>query len=185
MIFSYPNSTDINYDLTNHLLQTDETISNISINLFNNNFKIENNIFGYIYCGIKILSIPEKITIKSSSTGNIINQNVLLTENETFLISISLKNQSPIEEYIIEYTIISNNPIYSNFNNYISEIDNTYGDANEENNYNSEEYIGKTSFFKIVKKNFLSENCQNEEYLLCYQDDNYNNNICISCKMNI
>ena len=46
IIFSYPNSTDIDFDLINYLKNTNETISNISINLFNN-IKIENNIFGY------------------------------------------------------------------------------------------------------------------------------------------
>ena len=65
MIFNYPNSTDVNFDLINHLLNTDETISSINVNL-SNYVKIENNIFGYIFKGIKIIEIPEKINIKSS-----------------------------------------------------------------------------------------------------------------------
>ena len=150
MIFSYPNSTDVNFNLIEHLLETNETISSININLFDY-VKIENNFFGYVLKRIKILSIPEKITITSCLNGNEINSNSFLTENENISISVSLENQTINEKYIIEYALTLSNPDYINLNDYIIDIDKTYGDSKEGNFYNIEEYIGRTSFFKIVK----------------------------------
>ena len=178
MIFGYPNSTDFNFDLIEHLLTTNETISNISINLFNS-IKIENNIFGYIINGIKILTIPEKINVKSKLDGKEIYQNNSLIENETIIISISLDVPDIIEEYLIEYALTLSNPNYEKINDYITIIDKNYGDGNEERYYSSNEYIGRTSFFKIIKNNSLSSICQNVECSLCYQE---NNNICLTCQ---
>ena len=179
IIFSYPNSTDIDFDLINHLINTNETISNININLFNN-IKIENNIFGYTLKGIKILKIPEKIIIKSVLNKTQIYQNYYLVKNESISLSVSLENQNSKEEFTIEYSLILSSPEYNTLDNYITDIDETYADENEENNYNNtEEYVGRTSFFKIIKNNSLSNFCENEKCLLCYQDYN---NICITCE---
>ena len=178
IIFSYPNSTDIHFDLINHLLTTNDTISNLSINFFNS-IKIENNIFGYNLNGIKILSIPEKINIKSKLDGKEIYQNDTLTDNEDILVSILLEDPDISQEYIIEYALTVSEPDYNNINDYTTDIDNRYGDENERDFYNSSECVGKTSFLKIIKNASLSAICQNEECSLCYKD---NKNICITCR---
>ena len=178
IIFSYPNSTDIHFDLINHLLTTNDTISNLSINFFNSN-KIENNIFGYNLNGIKILSIPEKINIKSKLDGKDIYQNDTLTDNEDILVSILIEEPDIIQEYIIEYALTVSKPDYNNINDYITDIDNSYGDENERDFYNSSECVGKTSFLKIIKNTSLSKICQNEECSLCYKE---NKNICLTCR---
>ena len=53
IIFSYPNTTDISLNLENYLFDNNIDIDDFEINLTENS-KIENNIFGYIYSGIKI-----------------------------------------------------------------------------------------------------------------------------------
>ena len=156
MIFSYINRTDVNFNLIEHLLETNETISSININLFDY-VKIENNFFGYVLKRIKILSIPEKITITSCLNGNEINSNSFLTENENISISVSLENQTINEKYIIEYALTLSNPDYINLNDYIIDIDKTYGDSKEGNFYNIEEYIGRTSFLKLLKIIFYQQ----------------------------
>ena len=61
-------------------------------------------------------------------------------------------------------------------------VNKTYfgNDDNESQYYKPEEYIGRTSFFTIVKNKFLYTNCTNEECSLCYNDTN--NDTCITCK---
>ena len=48
LIFSYPNSTDVNIDLIQLLNETNEEITKISFNL-EKYTKIENNLFGYVF----------------------------------------------------------------------------------------------------------------------------------------
>ena len=43
----------------------------------------------------------------------------------------------------------------------------------------TKEYIGKTSYFKIIKDGLLSTNCENEECSLCIEGDNSK---CLTCK---
>ena len=55
IIFSYPNSTNINVNLINYLLENNDiTINNLVFELKNECY-MENNIFGYIYTGIQII----------------------------------------------------------------------------------------------------------------------------------
>ena len=54
MIFSYSNTIDTSLNLDDYLFDNNIDIDDFEINLAENT-KIENNIFGYIYSGIKIL----------------------------------------------------------------------------------------------------------------------------------
>ena len=144
----------------------------------NNYVKIENNIFGYIFKGIKILEIQEKIIIKSSLNKNIINKDDILNENENIIISISLENQDIIEQYIIKFALVLSDPPYNKINKYINNINNNFSDGNEEQYYSQQDYIGRHSYYKIVKNNLLSTICKSEECSLCYEN---NRNKCITC----
>ena len=56
IFFSYPNSTDEDFDVSEYLFNNNNiTIEALEIDL-KKYIKIENNIFGYIFYGIKILS---------------------------------------------------------------------------------------------------------------------------------
>ena len=56
MIISYPNKTDSYFDIINYIKKNKTPISYLSINLIEN-MTIDNNIFGYIYNGIKIHNV--------------------------------------------------------------------------------------------------------------------------------
>ena len=56
LIFSYPNSTDVDINLINILNKTNDEITKISFNLEENTF-IENNLFGYVFNGKKLYLI--------------------------------------------------------------------------------------------------------------------------------
>ena len=182
IIFSYPNFTDIDFDLIEHLKYTNDNITNINLDLtiYSNNGIIENNIFGYYYKGIKILSIPENMKVYSLLSNNEIKGNYSLIQNENISISISLENQNIKDEYIIKLSLVVSEPEYINLNDYITDIDNSKGDENENLYYTQKEYIGKTSYFKIIKDGLLSTNCENE-CSLCTEGENAK---CISCKNN-
>ena len=157
---------------------TNDNISNININ-FQDYVNIENNIFGYIYKGIKIIEIPEKINISRMQYGEI-KENDLLKDDTNILVSVSLSNQSNKEEYIIKYALIISDPIYNNIDYYKVGVNLTYADENEELFYQQEEYVGRTSFFKIIKNNILLTTCDDEDCLMCYQEDS--TNICLTCR---
>ena len=176
IIFNYPNSTDAKLNLIEHLFNTNETISNININ-FTKYIKIENNIFGYIYEGIKILEKSELIAINSALNNNEINKSNLLNKNVS--ISISLDNQKTKENYMIKFALILSEPEYNKINDYIIDINDTYADDNEEKYYSREKYIGRTSYLRIIKNYYLSTSCENKECSLCYLEKN---NSCVTCK---
>ena len=181
IIFSYPNFTDIDFDLIQHLKYTNDNITNININLtsYIDNIKIDNNIFGYYYKGIKILSYPDNINLVSLLDNTEIKGNYSLHENENISISISLEEQNIKNEYIIKLALVVSEPEYKYLNNYITYIDISKGDENENLYYTPKEYIGKTSYFKIIQNGLLSTDCESEECSLCMKEDNYK---CITCK---
>ena len=181
IIFSYPNFTDIDFDLIQHLKYTNDNITNINIDLtsYKNYSKIDNNIFGYYYKGIKILSVPDNLKAFSLLYNTEIKGNYSLINNENISISISLEDQKIKDEYIIKLAIIVSEPDYINLKDYITDIDISKGDENENLYYTSKEYIGKTSYFRIIKDGFLSTDCKDEECSLCREEDN---DKCITCK---
>ena len=180
MIFSYPNSTDINFDFIQHLIDTNENITNNNINLYKyiKIEKIENNIFGYIFKEIRIISVPENINIVSTLNNNEIKENYILNQNENISISISLDNQNIYDEYIIKYVLVYTDPKYVYLKNYSSFIDESYGDETENEYYEQEEYIGRTSYFKIIKNGTLTSDCDDDECSLCKKGTN-NDYTCI------
>ena len=181
IIFSYPNFTDIDFDLIQHLKYTNDNITNININLtsYIDNIKIDNNIFGYYYKGIKILSIPDNLKVFSMLYNTEIKGNYSLLNNENISISLSLEEQNIKDEYIIQLAIIISEPDYINLKDYITDIDISKGDENEKLYYTPKDYIGKTSYFRIIKDGLLSIDCKDEECSLCKEGDN---DKCLTCK---
>ena len=181
IIFSYPSFADIDFDLIQHLKHTNDNITNININLssYIDNIKIDNNIFGYYFKEIKILSFSDNIKLASLIDNKEIKGNYSLHGNENISISISLEEQKVKNDYIIKMAIVVSEPEYQNLNDYITDIDISKGDKRENSYYKPKEYIGKTSYFKIIKNGFLSTDCKSEECSLCLKEDNEK---CINCK---
>ena len=186
MIFGYPNSADINFDYIEYLSEKNENSENIILNLreYMTEVKIENNIFGYVYKGIKILSVPDKITLKSMTYNTYITQNYSLQDDEITSISISWDNQNAIEKYSIKYAVVYSDPGYNELYNYVDFKNDSLGNGEESNNYIKDEYIdeyvGRTSYFTIIKNGKLTTDCGNAFCSLCKIEDG--NKYCIVCE---
>ena len=184
-IFGYPNSTDIDFNYIEYLSENNQNIENNRINLrkYIGEGKIDNNIFGYVFKGVKILSVPDNINIKSITNDVDITNDYYLNENDITSISISLDNQNTKEEYIVKYAIVYSDPDYEDLYNYVTNMDLNYDQGDESNYYYDDEYIdeyvGRTSYLTIIKNGELTTECENEYCSLCKKETNILS--CITC----
>ena len=169
MIFSYPNSTDFNIDIT----QTLKSFKNPIIN-FNEKCKIENNIFGYEFVGIKLIELYNGIQLLNEDDkskiliGNIFNNNVELIINETIQLNSTIR---------IEYAMIVKDPPYDLYKNNSQIILHYCPNCDEEKYYEQKYHIGRISYCDIIiDLNEISQICDDNCYL-CKKD----NQECIFC----
>ena len=180
-LFSYPNSTDFDIDITENVIN----YNNIQINLKEKCF-IHNNLFGYIFYGIKIITFNNEYTLLSVKTGNEINEEIILFEEEIIELVLSQKINIP-KKGIIEYAMVLTEPDYDSFNEYSPIIDTSYcnGEDDEINYFNQEKmkYVGKSSYINIIlntDSESITNNCINDKNCeICKNDDDMN---CITCK---
>ena len=179
MVFSYPNSTDIYFDVIDSVCNNNSfTFDNNIYNLWDN-IIIENNIFGYKLSKIKILNIPDpnKISILSVNTNLTISINDVLTSSEKEIKLILETKYFNQQTYIIEFAGIVSEPDFQDFKNYTDSITDGYESFYEINNY-----IGRSNQLKINFKNISNNSCDNPS---CEINIKYNNEYCISCSNNI
>ena len=135
IVFSYPNSTETNIELTDFLQNNEIKINNITIEV-KDMCKIENNIFGYISTGIKIISIN-----KSSNEYLSFNNGIEISENQILanedILKLEIEKTDDIYEqfnYSLQYVCIAKDPEYSDYLNYPIKIEDT-GTTNKEDNF--------------------------------------------------
>ena len=181
MIFSYPNGTDYNLNLTNYLFNNNDIkIDNIAINL-KENITIDNNVFGLVYKGIKIVNIIDchNIDFVSSLNENkYINENYILDEDEDIKLKFS-NNTIDNDICIIKYQYIISEPDFDEYNQFTIERQ-TFGDDTESTYFNNQksDYESKILNYNIVINETLEKQCEIENCELCLQKQNY----CITCK---
>ena len=176
-IYSYPNSTDVNFSLTKKLYESNEEITDISFNLENYSI-IENNLFGYVVKGIKIINFPDNIKLISTKTNSEINRGDILSENENFTISFP-NNNYITNNYKIEYALVATEDKWSNAFSLMIILDKTNGDEEEDKStYGGGTYIGRTSIFNIIIDYELGTDCL-DDCSLCSLN---NKSHCITCK---
>ena len=173
MFIGYPNGTDYNFDIINYLFMgKNNSIENITFSLMTN-FTIENNIFGYIFCGIKIRNISQigYIYLAYLNSDKILYEDSFL--NETEEIKIKFENNTYNESYYkLEYSYNVTEPDYQNFEEYPIEKENFYNDDNEDI-FNNEKkiYIGKSIYYEIILSDNLTTNCNNISCSLCFSEN--------------
>ena len=186
IIFSYPNSADNNLNIISYLYITDEKIENgIKINL-EEKLVIENNIFGYIFKGTKIMNFPTGIYLKNMTNGNIIEDGTIILNGEYIFIYFEGSEEYAKKNYTFEFAYILEEDNYENLNNNLNMTSYDYSrgsdkgeDKNEKNYYTKNEYIGKYSYFNIIINDDLISDCNNDLCDLCLI-----NYTCITCKYN-
>ena len=173
MIFGYPNGTDNNINITKYLYENNEVkINNIIFDLYPY-YKIENNIFGYIFYSTIIQNIikKENINLISSIQNKILENNDELTKNEKIKLKF-INNEFDKFEFKLEYAFIVTEPEYNEYEKYPINIDTKYGNDNEDIFNNQKElYIGKTNYFIVYLNDDLTRNCNNKECDLCLLND--------------
>ena len=173
MIIGYPRRDDEKFDIIKYLvLDNDNSIDNITLDL-STNITIDNNLFGYIYDGIKIRSIESKdyIYLVSSTSNNIIDNETYNELDKIEKIKIKFKdNIYNKSECKIEYSIIVTEPEYEEFEKYPINSSTEYGDDNEEIfNEQKQRYIGKSIYYDIILSENLSNKCNNLSCALCFE----------------
>ena len=77
IIFSYPNSTDINLDIIPQLYITNKNIENEFNFGFEGTINIENNLFGFNFKGTQIINYLSGLYLKNIKNGNILKKILL------------------------------------------------------------------------------------------------------------
>ena len=185
IIFSYPNSADINNKLEQSLLNNNDIkINNINLEI-KNLCKIENNVFGHILIGCKIIEIYKNGNgYLSLEDGTEIQKDMILEMNTTLKLVIP-KNGNIYSKfsYIIKYACQAKEPEYEEHIKYPIFIGDTGTSNKEENFYESQRktYLGRYSYYNFSLINELTEEDCDEKCELCY---NTNKNKCVTCKYN-
>ena len=178
IIFGYPNSPDFNVDISTDI----QTFTNVEIDL-NSKGHIDNNIFGYIFNGTKIIEYTEGLKLKSTLRDEI-NQGDVLIENENLILILD-KETNILKDSKIIYAMIATLPTYNVYDNFRELKNMQYeGNQNKEGNYFESQrkpYIGRHSYCNIViNEDILSSNdCNDVNCGRCLKNGE---KTCINCK---
>ena len=157
IIFSYPNSIDINKNIVEVLFEENKVLEDLIFNLnLIDNVLIDNNIFGLVYSKIIIESIENCDNITLSKNGNEqINFNSEILYNE--YINIKFNNYDSFIckiGYIYEIT----EPDYASYDEFPETIDITYGNNTKEDFINYKKtYSGKLSYYSLYLNDSLTK----------------------------
>ena len=180
IIFNYPNSNDNSLDIIPELFNNNKNIENDFSFNFEGKSSIENNLFGFVFKGTRIMNIPNNINLTNVTNKVILESESIVLEDENVSLSFDTHEQYTKGNYVIEYAYVLTEPNYENINNYIHNSDSIYGSIEDEkNHYEYNEYTGKSSNFTLVVSQNISTNCNDTNCALCFT-----NNTCITCKYN-
>ena len=180
ILFNYPNSTYINLNLIPQLISSNRKIEkDFSFN-FGEPMEIENNIFGLVFKGTKIMKISSGFFLTNTTNNENLGEGSFILKNEN--VSLYFENHENYEpkDYIIEYAYVLMEPDYEIYNSY-SFINGSLGNSQEDEStyFKYHEYIGKSSNFTINITDRLITNCISDLCSLCFT--NYE---CVTCNYN-
>ena len=177
LIFSYPNIKDNNINLNKYFY--DNNINYFQIN-FTENVNIDNNIFGLVIYGLKIINISENhIILYSTKYNKKINNDDIIDKDDLIKIN-SSNNEFNKMNCELQYQLVVTEPDYDEYNKYPTYIYNE-NDLNEKTNFKKTDYYGKIGSYIINIDNGLTGNCLSTFCILCLKSDT---NYCIVCKNN-
>ena len=181
MTFGYVNTTEPSFLYDNNFILDNNLYSKDII--FSNYIKgIENNLFGYEFIGVIIISLPDK------SIGNFVKSNdeeiaVNQTLNINSEIKLKLKEKYKSGNYSIVFAGAVKEAEYDKMNEYADEILNfpNVSKINEKSYYEPQTLIGKRFEYSFELKNKGEEECY-PSCLTCYakteDDDNHQCEVC-------
>ena len=183
IIFSYPNTTNVTFEISNYLFNNNDIkIYNLSVEI-NGEFLMENNIFGYIYTGIEFIDTKcsdlNEIYFTTENNENITSF-YFLEKNKTIKLIIPKNDTYNIFTCKFRYACTVSEPEYSEFNKYPEKINFT-GEINEEELYFDSQktnYLGKYSYYSLYLDKELTEKDCEDNCELCSS----NKSKCFTCK---
>ena len=177
IIFSYPNTTDANLELSDYLFKNNKMkIYNLTFEL-NAQLTIENNIFGYTYSGIQIIENCKglKNIYLSNLDNEKINDDYFLPKGQNIKLIIPKSDIYNPFTCQFKYASVLSEPDFEEFQKYPIEI---LDNGKYENYFQKKYYIGRNSLYKIYLENKLTQiNCD-DNCELCYFSDKRK---CLSC----
>ena len=177
VIFSYPNSTDVEIKLAKYLFDHNEIkIANINLEL-RNLCNMENNIFGYILTGLEILEIYKTSSeyLYNTNTNEEISEGFLTLDNNFKLKIEKVSNIYNTFSYGIKYTCLATEPEYDEYNDYtiaFISTDKTIFDSYKKT------YYGRNSYYYFTLDYKLTEMGCDQLCELCYYTENSK---CVTC----
>ena len=178
IIFSYPNSTDFTIDITDNITSSINPI----IKLYEK-CNIENNIFGYIFTGVKLNDYTDGLKPRDNYDKEYIEKDAIVSYDTD--VELILDNSINIQENErIQYSMVVIEPEYDIYNLYPIEIDKTYcgGEEceDEKDNFVKQWYFGRVSYCDITfNLDILSQDCDDDNCLICNKDTDKS---CLICK---
>ena len=178
IIFSYPNSTDISLDIIPLLYVTNQKIENDFSFNFEGTIVIENNLFGFVFKGTRIMNYPIGLYLTNITNGNILEVESIILKNENVSLYFEAHENFAKKDYIIEYAYVLEEPDYDDISTYTTDIDDSHGNniENEKNYYTRYEYTGKSSYFVLKITEDLITDCNDASCILCFT-----NYTCLTC----
>ena len=172
IMFSYPNSRDLHFIITNNLIN----FENILIDL-NSQCQIDNNIFGLKKNGIKIINIDEGYRFLSTKDSRVIiaGDYIQEVENITFVISKTLS--IPLKGKIV-FALEAIELDYNTLIQYTNSTESINGEDTEQIFFSPKTYLGRHSYCEFeIDENSLTDVCADEfcEFCLVYST-------CIKCR---
>ena len=160
IIFSYPNTTNVSFEISEYLFNNNNIkINNLEIELIGE-YIMENNIFGYVFSGIQILENCNLTVIYLvNEDGEKIINPYFLEKNQTIKLIIPKSNEYNPFNCTFKYASIVREPEYDKFNEYPEKIVDTAESDKENLFFDSikNNYIGKHSYYNLFLENKLTE----------------------------
>ena len=164
------------------VLITMTSTTTLKLSDYINEENIENNLFGYIFQGVKILKLPQNIGIYylSDKKKKLISDDDILEPDDIIIFVYDYTALILGSLYTIEVAGVVQEPSFTEFNKY-PEYTEFYGTENPENYFTQRSLVGQTCFYNFTITNDLTgtndgtciNNCK-----VCY--DGY----CVKCLEN-
>ena len=187
IIFSYPQTEPSSTNIIAYLYSHNETkIYDLQIELEGKFNRIDNNIFGLVYSGVKIIGNCEDLEniYLADLNDNKLTSDYYLLQNEKIKLKINKQENYSLFTCQFQYAVTVSEPEFSEFNNYPVEYLDT-GNENKENEFfeaQKTNYTGKSNTYKIILDYELTHkdcgiNCE-----LCKSHEEDPVPECVSCK---
>ena len=189
LIFSYPITDSNSIDLISYMyIHNDTKIYDLLVELEGKYSRIDNNIFGLVHSGIKIISNCqdlETIYLADLDNNKIISD-YYLSKNESIRLIIPKEENYNSFTCQFNYAIVVSEPEFEKFNLYTEEyLDTGNDDIHKEEEFFQNQktnYTGKSNVYKLILEYDLTEiNCgENCELCKSHNEDPVPD--CVSCK---